>query len=193
MSDQEDFWNFSLAAYERARENCLRLQDGFGLDINVLLFCCWSGARSIALSKPAFERIILATSAWRDNVVRPLRATRRWLKTADGPTGAGDLRDGILGLELEGERLLQALIIANAQERVSPGRPGSKVATIIARSNLDTYECFVRPGDVVRPTTLFAELVAAIFDTIDQGAIVEAARDLEKPAQDRPVSGSESK
>jgi uncharacterized protein (TIGR02444 family) len=193
MSDQEDFWNFSLAVYEPARENCLRLQDDFNLDVNILLFCCWSGARAVTLGEPAFERVTSATNVWRDNVVEPLRATRRWLKTADGPTGADDLRDGILRLELEGERLLQALIIANAQEHTSPARPSSKVAAMVARRNLETYDRFARPGKVARPMALFADLVAGIFDTIVQGAIVEPVGGGERPIQDRQVSGSEPK
>ena len=39
------FWAFSLEFYARpgVAEACLALQDRHGLDVNILLLCCWLG------------------------------------------------------------------------------------------------------------------------------------------------------
>ena len=41
----EDFWRFSTRIYrlDRVADSCLALQDRFGVDVNMMLFCCWSG------------------------------------------------------------------------------------------------------------------------------------------------------
>src|SRR5262249_40267230 len=40
-----NFWNFSLKVYGRpgVAAACIALQDGLGLDVNLLLYCCWHG------------------------------------------------------------------------------------------------------------------------------------------------------
>ncbi|MFB3151067.1 MAG: TIGR02444 family protein, partial [Alphaproteobacteria bacterium] len=38
-------WDFALVVYRRdgVAEACLALQESQGVDVNVLLFCCWLG------------------------------------------------------------------------------------------------------------------------------------------------------
>ena len=38
-----EFWRFSLEVYqdEEVQRLCLSLQDDYGLDVNVVLFCLW--------------------------------------------------------------------------------------------------------------------------------------------------------
>ena len=46
-SSPEPFWDYSLALYGRpgVEACCLRLQDRLGVDVNLLLLCCWLAAR----------------------------------------------------------------------------------------------------------------------------------------------------
>ena len=72
---QNDFWQFSLALYGQpgvARE-CLELQDKFGLNINLLLFCAWLGRRGVALGRDDLEGASRLIASWHDHVVHPLR------------------------------------------------------------------------------------------------------------------------
>ena len=110
------FWDYSLALYGRpaVKEACLRLQDGPGLDVNLILFACWTASRGGRLSPGDWRRLIDGGAAWRGNVAEPLRAVRRYLKTAaDAPRAAG-LRERVLALELDAEHTAQLAIAALA-------------------------------------------------------------------------------
>lgn len=106
------FWDFSLAFYGApgVAEACLALQDRSGMDggadVNLLLFCCWAGRAGHRLTAAELERLLGASADWQGEVVRPLRAARRWLKAEGGPA-EGALRERIKALELEAERIEQ--------------------------------------------------------------------------------------
>ncbi|ARP80016.1 TIGR02444 family protein [Bordetella genomosp. 8] len=89
------FWTFSLAVYARpgVPEACLALQDGYGLDVNVLLFALYAAQHGAALDTDAFEDLDGAVANWRRQVVAPLRAIRRHVKTTLGD-GGGATRAG---------------------------------------------------------------------------------------------------
>lgn len=109
MSESSPFWRFSLALYGRAevQEACLTLQDMHGLDVNLLLYACFAGARGHALTRQEMEILTGAVEAWHLEVVRPLRASRRWMKRQDLDAAGHSLRDRIKAAELEAERLEQ--------------------------------------------------------------------------------------
>lgn len=112
-----DFWNFSLGLYGRpgVAPACIALQDGFGLDVNLLLFCCWHGQANRRLGEEDLRRAIGAAEAWQREVVQPLRAVRRRLKAGVAPISAAEceaLRRKVNDLELEGERIAQATLEA---------------------------------------------------------------------------------
>jgi uncharacterized protein (TIGR02444 family) len=108
------FWTYSVLLYGRdgVAPACLELQDRLDIDVNVLLFCCWAGSRGRALSETEIEGLIAATRPWRDEVVRPLRAVRRWLKTQDvAPEDAAErLREDVKAGELAAEAVQQAML-----------------------------------------------------------------------------------
>jgi len=80
------FWNFSLAVYgaNAVQDECLNLQDQFGLDVNLVLLCAFLGAvHGVALTFDDIASARQEVQQWHEHVVRPLRATRRHLKTAE--------------------------------------------------------------------------------------------------------------
>src|ERR1700741_5560895 len=85
-----NFWNFSLQLYGRPGVGpaCIALQDGLGLDVNLLLYCCWHGRENRALSEKDIHRAIAASEGWQREVVQPLRAVRRRLKAGVAPVSA---------------------------------------------------------------------------------------------------------
>ena len=79
----KSFWNFSIAVYsERGVQNeCLHLQEQFGLDVNIVLFCAFAGAvHGICLTEDDIVRAQKEVTGWQEDVVKPLRAARRNLK-----------------------------------------------------------------------------------------------------------------
>jgi uncharacterized protein (TIGR02444 family) len=133
----EPFWDYSLELYRRpgVEDACLELQRRHGLDVNLLLLCCWLGARGVALDRAALERAELAVRAWQVEVVRPMRAVRRRLKAKledpdpmsvhEGwPDLAQALRRRALALEIDAERLEQLALargVAGLPQSAAPG------------------------------------------------------------------------
>lgn len=111
-----EFWNFSLSLYTRpgVAEELIDLQDRFGADVNVLLFCCWCGTTGRRpLDTALLAQAMDMTAAWQQRVVVRLRAIRRDMKggVPGVPMTAGDaLREEIKRLEIEGERLEQRIL-----------------------------------------------------------------------------------
>jgi uncharacterized protein (TIGR02444 family) len=142
------FWDYSLALYRQAAVEaaCLELQRRHGLDVNLVLLCCWQASRGGALDAASLRRAQEAVASWQTEVVRPLRALRQRLKVSLAqpepgsigelwPALAGALRVRALALELDGERLAQ-LALARALADL-PARAPSGVA--LAGTNLRHY------------------------------------------------------
>ena len=88
---------------------CLRLQDEQNVDVVLLLMCCWHGCSRGLLTEAQFEQASAFSGTWATQLVKPLRQSRRWLKSrpADAMRIPGDdqedLRRRIKALELEAE------------------------------------------------------------------------------------------
>lgn len=114
------FWSYSLSVYRRAdvADACLALQERCGVDVNLLLYCCWLGHTGRALDKRSLRAAIAAVADWQAEAIKPLRQARRALKKAPNglPAGwAGQLRKRIGALELDLEYLEQRLLADAAQ------------------------------------------------------------------------------
>jgi uncharacterized protein (TIGR02444 family) len=167
------FWNFSLTVYDRpgVAEACLRLQDRHGLDVNLLLVCCWAGAQGRGLDSAGIARLAAAVTDWHHAVVQPLRGVRRWLKTqAAAPAGlAGALRTAIKGKELEAERIEQQLLYD------ALGGPAADTASLceedaLAAKNLRLYlEVSGLEPDAV-DTAALAALLQGAFPSLTEDA-----------------------
>ena len=85
-----NFWSFSLQVYGKpgVAEACIALQDGLGLDVNLLLYCCWHGRAHRKLDEAALRHAMAAVEGWQREVVQPLRAVRRRLKSGVPPITA---------------------------------------------------------------------------------------------------------
>jgi uncharacterized protein (TIGR02444 family) len=141
---ENPFWDFSLAVYGRqgVAPACIGLQDRLGVDVNVLLFCCFAACRR---RKPLIEseirRALDTVTPWQDGVVRPLRALRTDLKAdpAGAPRAAAEsLRRHILAAELEAERVEQMLLFELFRESVGNTPPPS-LARAVAEKNFSLY------------------------------------------------------
>lgn len=126
-------WDFSLTVYDRpgVAAACLALQDRHGLDVNLLLFCCWAASMERGLDPATLGAAETAVSAWRNQVVRPMRALRRRLKREIEGFPAGEveaLRGRLLEVELDGERLEQERLEAFLPVRAESVETGPVLA-----------------------------------------------------------------
>jgi uncharacterized protein (TIGR02444 family) len=136
------FWRFSLRLYRRpgVADACIALQDGCGVDVNVLLFFLWLAAARRCVPSAVAKAVCAKATPWRDDVVAPLRTLRRRLK--DGSSlverGAAELfRTRIKAVELESERLQQEALFALAAELATEEATTVEAA---ARANVAAYE-----------------------------------------------------
>ena len=116
--DAADFWIFSLDFYGREgiAATCLDLQDRHGLDVNLLLLCCWHGWRGRGpLADPVLAAAEDRVGGWNRSVVAPLRAIRRALAAFPAAEAAA-LRSTVRELELAAEREAQRLLVAGLPE-----------------------------------------------------------------------------
>lgn len=117
-------WDFSTAVYAKPeiQSACLTLQDQYGVNVPLLLCCCWAGLRVGVIPVPALKELKHYTEAYSKQAIEPLRAIRKVMKNshkASWPTTEVDwqnLRESIKKIELESECLLllglEELVIA---------------------------------------------------------------------------------
>ena len=132
------FWSYSMRVYKRpgVASACIALQDRAGVDVNLLLFCLWAGRNRIALRAATVKAALAVSSEWRSHIVEPLRTVRRHLKEpAQTSMALRALRERVLALELQAERLQQDALYALAE--ALPRQDGKRA--IIAADNLAAY------------------------------------------------------
>ena len=165
------FWDFSLVVYARdgVEAACLALQERRDLDVNMLLFCCWTGSRGHALSAADIGRLRSAVEPWRSRVVTPLRGVRGWLKSqAVAPrTLTEPLRERIKADELDAEAVAQRLMVETVPVGEGEGRPDQ------AAANLATYFADLGSAPDDRDTADLAVLLCGCFPDLQPS---EAAR-----------------
>lgn len=139
MPDPMRFWTFSLDFYSKPGIGgvCLDFQERFGVDVNVLLYLLWQAHRGRRLSRNDVQNVLDFVKSWQDNVVRPLRLVRRFLK--EPPAGwpqkdVAALRQRIKAEELNAEHLQQ-----DAMEAAYPDGGQFDDVRAAAQFNLLTY------------------------------------------------------
>src|SRR5688572_5067029 len=148
------FWRFSLRFYAlpEVAPACLALQDEAQVDVNLLLFLLFLADGGRAVTRDDVARLDAQIAPWRTDVVEPLRALRRRLKTGIGdvpPPASEGLRNMVKKVELEAERLEQGRL-ENTAGRL--GKPAPRADA--ARANLAAYADYLGrfpagPRDVV--------------------------------------------
>ena len=135
-------WRFSVAFYRQdgVAPACLALQDGCGVDVNLLLFLLWIALSRRQIGADDLRALDARLAPWRAGVIGPLRQMRRRLK-ADAPllasAPAAAFRERVKAIELESERLQQEAMHAMAATLATA--PAASPAAA-ARANVAAYE-----------------------------------------------------
>src|SRR5512140_1479995 len=98
------FWRFSLRTWRHpgVQDACLALQERCGADVNLLLFCAWTGRTGRVLDASSLRLAVDRVGDWQSAVIAPLRLARRGIKrqAADATVAAlaAPLRQRVLAL-----------------------------------------------------------------------------------------------
>ena len=161
------FWRFSLHFYRRpgVSEACIAVQDGCGVDVNLLLFLLWLADDGQLLSVDVVRKLDEKVRDWRNLTIIPIRDARRRLKGAQTlvePAKQEAFRNKVKAVELEAERLQQEALYALTQS----GRLGKRAdLSTAARGNVAAYE---RLMNVTFPRNALDVLLGA-FDSLERG------------------------
>jgi uncharacterized protein (TIGR02444 family) len=168
QANDSKFWPFSLAVYAdtAVQKECLDLQDNYGLDVNLVLFCAFAGAvHGAALTPAAMNEAVALVHEWHGDIVRSLRAARRALKpfetgTSETTAAAAGLRARVKPIELEAERIEQAMLeewcAAHAR-----GWPKQSPAAAVPHNIRVLYETLALPKVPALPDRLIAAALKA--------------------------------
>ena len=139
--DRQEVWTFTVGMYGRdgVAKLCLELQDRCGLDVNMLLFMFFLGQKGLA--PHSISALEDSVRDWRDNVVIPLRQTRRFLRDQKRQS-AQDLRQKVKADELQAEQIEQH-ILCDAVKPVPSSDPfaGARAYLSPNRFDLKQDEC----------------------------------------------------
>jgi uncharacterized protein (TIGR02444 family) len=138
-SEDEAFWCFSLAFYERpgVADALIALQDRDGFDVNLILFALWLGISGRGrLGGNALVASKRVAGTLRSEIVEPLRNLRRKLRHhPDGDVQR--LRERVKELEIAGEKLVQERLARLAGSGCAEPDPGGRRTA--AHANLALY------------------------------------------------------
>jgi len=127
------FWDFSLSVYGHAdvAAACLALQDRHGADVNLVLFCLWSGSRGHVVTDAELTHLMAITRPWQQDVIAPLRAVRRHLKAIE--PAPEQLCACVKAAELAAEEAEQQMLFDDLAIIAGHGAPG------LAGGNMTAY------------------------------------------------------
>jgi len=175
--NQSDLWTWSLERYARdgVESGALKLQDEFGLNVNLLLWACWCAGRYQPLPDLIIRKAIDLTSGWSREVTAPLRTARRFLKTPPPQVDiemSESLRTRIKAVEINAEQVEQSILQNLVTANLEPATQTSPQAT--ARRNLAAYSAL---SGAPRKAGFSVYLLESLIDHI-------------LPAQDDPDTGN---
>lgn len=160
------FWSFSLKVYAAPNvgDECMSLQDGYGIDVNLLLFAAFLGSKGGTLSEREVGEIVALVRDWHEQAIKPLRGARRSLKrmlesgSIKDPQAIAALRSKIKVDELEAERIEQVWLNDWANNRALQ-RTNSDPESAV-RANIRLLQVACNAGDAPAPERLIAVTLA---------------------------------
>ena len=179
--ESEGFWDFSVRTYrtDGVPDVCLSLQNDYGADVNMLLYCCWVGACKGQLDHELFTKASEFSTLWADHVVVPLRSARTWMKqtgcdTGPVPTAACmQLREEIKSVEFAAEKMQQRVLeslVSIDQSRIDT--PDQILKDVVANLMLYSEHMGIELCDDVRRK--FSDIIQAAFPDWRKQTILRA-------------------
>ena len=176
------FWDFSIAVHQRpgVHEACLALQTRYGIDVNLLFFCCWVGAAGGGKMDPEKIRHAMdAVAGWQEEIVRPIWKARWRLKPSFNHFPAEStepLRRCLIEAELDAEHIEQLQLARAISIGCNPDLPEeTKAADVVANIFAYLTAFFKEAPDRVPEKEYLADplavLVSACFPDADRSRL----------------------
>ena len=177
-------WDFALIVYRRdgVAEACLALQESHGIDVNVLLFCCWLGESGRgALGASEMADALALVDRWHRDVVRPLRAVRNRIKGGLGDIDveySDPLRGQIMASELDAEHVEHMTLMAAFERPAAEPMPPAEARAKDAAGNVALYFDALGVKLAAAETAQLTTILGGGFPELDRGqlaALIDAA------------------
>ncbi len=177
-------WDFALIVYRRdgVAEACLALQESHGVDVNVLLFCCWLGESGReSLSAKEMADALALVDRWHRDVVRPLRAVRNRIKGGLGDIDveySDPLRGQIMASELDAEHVEHMTLMAAFERPAAEPMPPAEARARDAAGNVALYFDALGVKLAAAETAQLTTILGGGFPELDRGqlaALIDAA------------------
>ncbi len=167
------FWIYSLTTYGRedVAAGCLALQDRFGLDVNLILLCCWLGSRGTVLDPVQANQAVAIAENWAGPVIAPLRAVRRHLKSEAADERTSGFRKQLAALELDAEKIQQSRLYAHFGSL--PSNADTPLLQTAINNLMHYLAALGRPLEPPLRETL-VKLLAAVFPDTEEADIVSS-------------------
>ena len=177
----EGFWDFSVRTYrtDGVPDACLSLQNDYGADVNMLLYCCWVGAYTGQCDAVLFARASTFSTQWADHLVVPLRSARTWMKhtgcdTEPVPTDTCmQLRDEIKSVGFAAEKMQQQVLESLVSiEQLRNDAPNQILKDVVANLMLYLEDAGIEACEDVRRK--FSDIIRAAFPDWSKQMILRA-------------------
>lgn len=116
------FWQFALKTYQSEElQICShRLQDELGLNVNLLLLCCWLAYAVEEVSHSEFTTACQSVSIWQKKVTEPLRAARSYLEKFEGNEWTAHFFLEVLKNEIASESYQEETLYNHFKDKQKP-------------------------------------------------------------------------
>jgi uncharacterized protein (TIGR02444 family) len=167
------FWIFSTKIYRHStvEKNLIELQNERGLNVNVLLYCCWHSLTDQGvISRSDLRQILINIQPWHERIVLPLRRMRQKLKSAQKKSLL-DIRQDVLKHELAAEQIEQLIMLENFVYKARPICNNFQKIIDICK-NIAVYCHLLHAFLDLKDCEKISKIVGIIFPKIDQGLIL---------------------
>ena len=160
-----ELWTFSEQTYAlpEVESVCLKLQNEYDADVNIILYCLWVAEKSITLNEDDIKLLIKTTEPWLTTILRPLRDARKIMKQhiIAMPSDMLDQTvSNINEMELNAEHMSQLAL----EKAINLDRPSDATQLSIvecASTNLSMYFQYLESStDIMQHTS---SLLNAVF------------------------------
>jgi len=137
-----EFWNYSTQVWTLPgiEPTCLELQNEHLANVNLLLYCCWVGDKSLCINDDDLQVLLDTTQPWQ-TIIKPLRNSRKMMQQNLIAMPASMIKQTISNIsemELNAEHMEQmALEKALNLEQIAPCTEPSNIECSLL--NLSTY------------------------------------------------------
>ena len=130
-------WHYSLSLYahEEVKQLCIRLQDCYGINVNIVLWCCWYASELGQFNQEFLDTILADNEPWNTQVTCQLRQARQWLRNNHQNELVQPFRQQLVQLEITSEAFQQEQLYQRSIKQNKTGATDKSAA----RSNLQMY------------------------------------------------------